>query len=281
MSNAKNQQIPNVTFNNGVTMPMLGLGTFKTPPGETTENSVRWALEAGYRKIDTATLYDNEEGVGRGIKASGVSRDDIFVTTKIWTSEMGFDNTLEAFDRSRKKLGIDILDLYLIHWPEKESFIETWKAMEKLYAEGKVRAIGVSNFEPHHIEKVKEQAEVQPVLNQVELHPYLNQAAVRDYCGNNDVVVEAWSPIAKGKVIDDPVIKEIAANHGKSPVHVTLRWEHQHGVVVIPKSVHKERIEDNKNIFDFELSQDEMDKIDELHNDGRIGPHPDDKGGWR
>ena len=281
MNNATNQSIPDVTFNNGLTMPMFGLGTFKTPPGETTENSVRSALEAGYRKVDTASFYDNEEGVGNGIKASGVPRDEIFVTTKIWTTEMGFENTLKAFDRSRKKLGIDILDLYLIHWPEKDTFMETWKAMEKLYAEGKVRAIGLSNFEPHHIDKLKNEAEVQPVLNQVELHPYLNQEAVREYCNKNDIVVEAWSPISKGKVLEDPVIKEIAEAHGKSPVHVTLRWEHQHGVVVIPKSVHKERIEENMKIFDFALSQDEMRKMDQLDNDGRLGPHPDDKGGWR
>lgn len=281
MNNGINQSIPNVTFNNGLSMPMFGLGTFKTPPGESTENSVRWALEAGYRKIDTASFYDNEEGVGKGIKASGVSRDEIFITTKIWTSEMGFENTLDAFDRSRKKLDVDILDLYLIHWPIKETLFETWKAMEKLYAEGKVRAIGLSNFEPHHIDRLKKEAEVQPVLNQVELHPYLNQAAVREYCNENDIVAEAWSPIAKGKVLGDPVITEIAEAHGKSPVHVTLRWEHQHGVVVIPKSVHKERIEENMKIFDFELSQDEMRKMDQLDNDGRLGPHPDEKGGWR
>lgn len=281
MSKTTTESIPTVTFNNGLSMPMFGLGTYLTPPGDTTKNSVRWALEAGYRKIDTASFYDNEEGVGEGIKASGVSKDEIFVTTKIWTSEMGFDNTLAAFDLSRKKLDIDILDLYLIHWPEKETFIETWKAMEKLYAEGKVRAIGLSNFEPHHIDKLKAEAEVEPVLNQVELHPYLNQEAVREYCAKNEIVVEAWSPIAKGKVLEDPVIKEIAEAHGKSPVHVTLRWEHQHGVVVIPKSVHRERIEDNMNLFDFELSPDEMNKIDHLHNDGRMGPHPDVKSGWR
>lgn len=273
--------IPNVTFNNGVTMPMFGLGTFKTPPGETTENSVRWALEAGYHKIDTASFYENEEGVGKGIKASGVPREEIFITTKVWPTEMGYESTLEAFDRSRKKLGIDVLDLYLVHWPDKEKYLDTWKALEKLYADGKIRAIGLSNFEPHHIDKLKAQAEVAPVLNQVELHPYLNQKEVRDHCAKNDIVVEAWSPIAKGKVLDDPVIQEIAKAHGKNPVHVTLRWELQHNVVVIPKSVHKERIEENMKLFDFELSNEEMAKIDDLHNDGRLGPHPDDMGGWK
>lgn len=273
--------IPNVTFNNGVTMPMFGLGTFKTPPGETTENSVRWALEAGYHKIDTASFYENEEGVGKGIKDSGVPREEIFITTKVWPTEMGYESTLEAFDRSRKKLGIDVLDLYLVHWPDKEKYLDTWKALEKLYADGKIRAIGLSNFEPHHIDKLKAQAEVAPVLNQVELHPYLNQKEVRDHCAKNDIVVEAWSPIAKGKVLDDPVIQEIAKAHGKNPVHVTLRWELQHNVVVIPKSVHKERIEENMKLFDFELSNEEMAKIDDLHNDGRLGPHPDDMGGWK
>lgn len=273
--------IPNVTFNNGVTMPMFGLGTFKTPPGETTEQSVRWALKAGYRKIDTASFYENEEGVGKGIKSSGVPREEIFITTKVWPTDMGYESTLEAFDRSRKKLDIDVLDLYLVHWPDKAKYLDTWKALEKLYADGKIRSIGISNFEPHHIDKLKAQTEVAPVLNQVELHPYLNQKEIRDHCAKTDIVVEAWSPIAKGKVLDDPVIQEIAKAHEKNPVQVTLRWELQHNVVVIPKSVHKDRIEENMKLFDFELSDEEMKKIDALHNDGRLGPHPDEMGGWR
>lgn len=280
MGMSTTNKIPEVTFNNGVTMPMFGLGTFKTPPGETTSNSVRWALEAGYRKIDTASFYENEEGVGKGLKESGVSRDEVFVTTKVWTTEMGYESTLEAFDRSRKKLDIDVLDLYLVHWPVKDKYQDTWKALEKLYGEGKIRAIGISNFEPHHIDKLLAVAEVPPVLNQVELHPYLNQKHIREACENNGIVPEAWSPIAKGKVLDDPTIQSIGEKHGKNPVQVTLRWELQHGVVIIPKSVHKERIKDNMQIFDFELSGPEMAEIDKLHNDGRLGPHPDDMGGW-
>ena len=272
--------IPDVKFNNGVTMPQFGLGTYLTPPGDEAENSVRWALEAGYRKIDTASFYENEEGVGKGLKASGVSREKVFITTKLWNSEQGYDNTLEAFDRSRKKLDIDVVDLYLIHWPIKAQFKDSWRAMEKLYADGKVRAIGLSNFEPDHIEELKKSCEVSPVLNQVELHPYLNQKHIRDYCEKNDIAVEAWSPIAKGKVLKDETIRRIAADHGKNPVQVTLRWELQHGIVIIPKSVHKERIEENMKIFDFELSGEEMKQIDALHNGGRLGPHPNDVGGW-
>lgn len=273
-------KIPEVTFNNGVTMPMFGLGTFKTPPGETTANSVRWALEAGYRKIDTASFYENEEGVGKGLKTSEIPREQVFVTTKVWNTEMGYESTLEAFDRSRKKLDIDIVDLYLVHWPIKEKYQETWKALEKLYADGKIRAIGISNFEPHHIDKLLKVAEVKPVLNQVELHPYLNQSHIRKACEENRIVPEAWSPIAKGKVLEDQTIRIIAESHGKNPVQVTLRWELQHGVVIIPKSVHKERIEENMSIFDFELSDGEMAQMDKLHNDGRLGPHPDEMGGW-
>jgi diketogulonate reductase-like aldo/keto reductase len=280
MSDTMNTRIPNATFNNGVPMPMLGLGTYLSPPGDETKNSVIWALEAGYRKIDTASFYENEESVGAGLKESGVPRDQVFLTTKLWNTEQGYDNALEAFDRSRRKLDVDYVDLYLIHWPIKESFIDSWKAFEKLYADGAVRAIGLSNFEPKHIDELTRAAEVQPVLNQVELHPYLNQSHIRDHCRDNDIVVEAWSPIAKGGVTEDAEIRTIAEEHRKTPAQVTLRWELQHGVVVIPKSVHKERIRENMEIFDFELSSEEMERIDQLDNDGRLGPVPDEIGGW-
>ncbi|MFP4153022.1 MAG: aldo/keto reductase [Alkalispirochaeta sp.] len=266
-----------VTLNNGVEMPQFGLGVFKAISGDETANAVRWALEAGYAAIDTASFYDNEESVGRGIRESGVDRKDIFITTKCWNSEQGYDNALRAFDSSVKKLGIDYLDLYLVHWPVPSLFKETWKAFEKLYADKRVRAIGVSNFEPHHLDDLIADATVKPVVNQIEQHPYLQQNTVRGYCDAQDIRVTAWSPIARGKVLDDPVLQEIATAHGKSPVQVTLRWQIQLGIITIPKSVHKDRIVANADIFDFELSDDEMRRIAalEVGEASRLGPHPD------
>lgn len=266
-----------VTLNNGVEMPIFGLGVFKAESGDETANAVRWAIEAGYTAIDTASYYDNEESVGRGIRESGAPRKDLFITTKAWNTEQGYDNALKAFDESMKKMGLDYLDLYLVHWPITDTYQETWKAFEKLYADKRVRAIGVSNFEPHHLDDLIAGASVRPTVNQVELHPYLQQRAVRDACARHKVHVTAWSPIARGKVLEDETIKAIAAAHGKSPVHVTLRWEMQHGIITIPKSVKQERIRDNINVFDFSLSDEEMAQIDALDqgNDGRIGPHPD------
>lgn len=266
-----------VRLNNNVEMPRFGLGVFKSAPGEETETAVRWALETGYRNIDTAAYYRNEKDVGRAIAAGIRPREEIFVTTKLWPDDYGYDAALRAFSESMEKLGTDLLDLYLLHWPRKGMVADSWRALETLYREGRIRAIGVSNFEPHHIAELMETAEVPPAVNQVELHPYLQQRAVREYCFGNGIAVEAWSPIAKGSVIDDEVIGAIAADHGKNPVQVTIRWHLQHGIVAIPKSTKLERITSNAAVFDFTLSDEEMARIDALDRgeSGRIGPHPD------
>ncbi|MEX2443321.1 MAG: aldo/keto reductase [Alkalispirochaeta sp.] len=270
-----------VTLHNGVEMPRFGLGVFKSEPGAETRDAVVSALQAGYRSIDTATFYENEQSVGEGLAASGVPRDQVFVTTKVWNTDQGYQRTLEVFEESMDYLQLETLDLYLIHWPMAETFIETWRALEKLYDDGRVRAIGVSNFEPHHLERLQRESGIVPVVNQVELHPYLQQNELRDYCREAGIAVEAWSPIARGQVVDDSVLQEIGAAHGKSPVHATIRWELQHGIITIPKSVKPHRIADNADVFDFELSAAEMARIDALDQgeSGRLGPHPDTIGG--
>ncbi len=262
-------------------MPRFGLGVYKSEPGAETKDAVIAAVQAGYRSIDTATFYENEQSVGEGLAAAGVPREEIFVTTKVWNSDQGYQRTLEVFEESMAYLQLQTLDLYLIHWPIADTFVETWRALEHLYHNGRVRAIGVSNFEPHHLEALKRESDILPVVNQVELHPYLQQKELRRYCRTAGIAVEAWSPIARGGVVDDPVLQEIATAHGKSPVQVTLRWELQHGIITIPKSVKPRRITENADIFDFELSAAEMDQIDGLDQGeaGRLGPHPDTIGG--
>lgn len=262
-------------------MPRLGLGVYKSEPGAETREAVVAALHTGYRSIDTATFYENEQSVGEGLAAAEVPRDQVFVTTKVWNSDQGYERTLQVFDTSLKYLGLETLDLYLIHWPMAETFVETWRALEKLHREGRVRAIGVSNFEPHHLETLKRESNLVPVVNQVELHPYLQQKPLREYCAEAGIAVEAWSPIARGNVVHDPVLQEIAAAHGKTPVQVTIRWELQHGIITIPKSVKPQRIADNADVFDFELSTAEMARIDarDQGESGRLGPHPDTIGG--
>ncbi len=263
------------TLNNGVNMPRVGFGVFQSKEGPEVEHAVRWALDAGYRHIDTASFYENESGVGKAIAESGVPREELFVTTKVWNSEQGYNETLKAFDRSRSKLRLDVVDLYLVHWPLKNSFKDTWKALEKLYADGKVRAIGVSNFLPHHLEDLMADFDVVPAVDQVEWHPFLFQKELYDFCKAKGIQQEAWSPLTRARFLDNPVITEIAGAHGKSPAQVLLRWDLQHEVVTIPKSVHKERIIENSQIFDFELSSGEMARLDALDSNTRIGPHPD------
>jgi diketogulonate reductase-like aldo/keto reductase len=262
-------------LNNGLSMPWVGLGVFQTKEGPEVENAVRWALDIGYRHIDTASFYENETGVGKAIAESGVDREDIFLTTKVWNTEQGYEETLAAFDRSRSKLRTDIVDLYLVHWPIQQSFKETWKALEKLYAEGKVRAIGVSNFLIHHLQDLMSDFDVVPAVNQIEWHPFVRQKVLHDFCVDHGIQLEAWSPLTRGKMLDNQVIDEIAEAHGKTPAQVLIRWDLQHEVVTIPKSVHRERIKENSEVFDFALSSDEMARLDGLDSDTRIGPHPD------
>ncbi|SEB20804.1 Aldo/keto reductase [Thalassobacillus cyri] len=267
-----------VKLRNDVEMPWLGLGVYKMEDGQEVVDSVKSALELGYRHIDTASFYKNEEGVGQAIKESDVGREDIFVTTKVWNDEQGYEETLEAFDRSLNKLGLEYLDLYLIHWPVPGKFTDTWKALEKLYKDGKVKAIGVSNFLPHHLQDVMKDAEETPMVNQIELHPELHQQQTREFCKANDIQLVAWSPLARGKYLDAPVLKELAEKYDKTPAQVILRWDYQSGIVTIPKSVKKERQQENADIFDFELTDEEIKRIDELDlgEEGRNGPHPDE-----
>lgn len=263
------------TLVNGVKMPWLGLGVYKVEDGQEVIHSVKAAIKAGYKSIDTAKIYGNEEGVGQAIKESGVSRDELFITTKVWNSDQGYESTLKAFETSLNKLGLDYLDLYLIHWPVESKYKETWKALEKLYKDGKIRAIGVSNFQIHHLEELLADAEVKPMVNQVEFHPLLTQVELREYCRKQGIQVEAWSPLAQGKLLNNEVLKEIADKHGKSTAQVILRWDLQNAVVTIPKSTKEHRIIQNADIFDFELSAEEVDKINALNENHRVGPDPD------
>ena len=264
-----------VKLNNGVEIPWVGLGVFKSVPGQETEQAVRWALEIGYRHVDTAAFYENEADVGRALKDSGVPRESVFITTKVWNTDQGYQQTLKAFDRSRGKLGLDVVDLYLVHWPVKAKYKETWKAMEKLLAEGKVRAIGVSNFLAHHLEDLRKNAQVTPAVNQVEFHPFLVQEDLLMYDLRNGVRHEAWSPLTRARSLDNPIITEIARRCGKTSAQVILRWDIQLGVVTIPKSIHRERILENSKVFDFELAHDDVARISALDTGTRIGPNPD------
>jgi diketogulonate reductase-like aldo/keto reductase len=264
-----------VKLNNGVEMPWLGLGVFRAEDGQEVENAVVAALKNGYRSIDTAAVYDNEKGVGTGIKNSGVARKDIFLTSKVWNSDQGYKTTLKAFEKSLERLQTDYLDLYLIHWPKGKLSLDTWKAMEELYEKGLIRAIGVSNFLVHHLEDFLPECNVVPAVNQVEFHPELIQPELLEYCQEKGIQPEAWSPIMKGKVLNIPVLQALAAKYKKTPVQIVLRWDIQKGVVTIPKSVHPDRIISNADIFDFELEDEDMAKIDRLDKNKRLGFHPD------
>jgi len=269
--------VPGVQLNNGVEIPQLGFGVFLVPADEVVE-PVRAALDAGYRLIDTAKLYENEEGVGQAIRDSGVDRDDIFVTTKVWNSDHGYDATLRAFDASQKRLGLDVVDLYLIHWPtpQRGLYVDTWRALEQLLRDGRVRAIGVSNFTEAHLTKLLDATDVVPAINQVELHPGFAQESLREFNAKHDIVTESWSPLGRGHgLLDQATVTEIAEAHGKTSAQVVLRWHVQLGCVVIPKSTHAERIRENLDVFDFELSGDEMAQLSAITEPQRIGPDPD------
>ena len=272
------------TLANGVKIPCIGYGTWQTPGGDVARDSVKKALELGYRHVDTATVYGNEASVGEGIRLSGVKREDVFLTTKQWTNERGFENTVAAAERALKTLGVDYLDLYLVHWPAVEKLspdwaainAETWRGFEKLYKDGKVRAIGVSNFMPAQLAALKERVEVQPMVDQVEFHPGYIQRNVLDYCRENGIVVEAWSPLGSGRLLADPLVNEIGAAHGKSAAQTCVRYALQHGIVPLPKSVTPERIAANADVFDFALTDAEMAALDAMPETGYSGYHPDD-----
>jgi 2,5-diketo-D-gluconate reductase A len=268
--------VPTVLLNNGVEIPQLGFGVFTVPPEET-EAATRTALEVGYRHIDTAEMYGNEAGVGRAIRSAGLDRDEVFVTSKLHNPFHAHDDALRAFDGTLAALGFDRVDLFLIHWPLPEvgDYVETWHALEEIYRSGRARAIGVSNFTPHHLRRLLAGSEVVPAVNQIEVHPFLAQDDVRAFGAEHGIVTEAWAPIARGLVLDDPVIAAIAKRLDRTPSQVTLRWHIQRGDVVFPKSVTRSRVEENFRIFDFELSADDMAEITGLDRHQRIGPDPE------
>jgi len=259
---------------NGVRMPKLGLGVWRAKEGEETERAVAAALEAGYRSIDTASLYENEASVGRAVRASGIPREQIFITTKVWNSEQGYDETLKAFERSRRRLDMDTVDLYLVHWPVPGKYKETYRALETLYEEGKVRAIGVSNFLVHHLEDLLSSCRIKPMVNQVEMHPLLTRKPLLEFCAREGIQVESWRPLMQGK-LDLPLLQELSIKYGKTPAQIVIRWHLQLGVVTIPKSVRPERIRENAGVFDFRLSPEDMERIDALNEDRRFGADPD------
>jgi len=262
-------------LNNGLKMPWLGFGVFKVQEGAEVENSVKWALEAGYRSIDTAAAYQNEVGVGKAMRARGVPRAEIFLTTKLWNQDQRERRALKAFEESLDRLGTDYVDLYLIHWPVKETYRETWKAMEAIYRTGKAQSVGVSNFLVHHLEDILKDSTIVPAVNQIEFHPLLVQPELLKFCKAHKIQVEAWSPLIRGQVTTMPELQQLAAKYHKTPAQIVLRWDLQHEVVTIPKSVHQDRIIENTKIFDFVLSVEDMALLDGLDAGRRVGPDPD------
>ncbi len=266
-----------IILNNKTEIPVIGLGTYQLKDGDVI-NSVKWALGAGYRLIDTAMTYRNEEGVGKGIKESGIPREEIFVTTKLWNTDQGYESTLQAIDTSLAKLGLQYVDLYLVHWPtaddEGQKSInkreETWKAMEEIYKSGKAKAIGVSNYTIIHLEEMKKYVTIMPAVNQVEFHPFLYQEELLNYCKQNNIALEAYRPLTKGRRLNDKTIELIAKKYNKTDAQILLRWSIQHGCITIPKSAHKERIEENIQVFDFELSENNMKALDALNKNLRL-----------
>lgn len=267
------------TLHNGVKMPWFGLGVFKVSEGAEVIDAVRTAIINGYRSIDTAAAYGNEEGVGQGIREglaeAGITREELFVTSKVWNSDLGYESTLAAYEISLKNLGLDYLDLYLIHWPVEGKYKEAWRALETLYKKDRVKAIGVSNFHIHHLEELLKDAEITPMVDQVEYHPFLTQAELHKFCKAHDIQLEAWSPLMQGKLLDHPVLVEIAAKTEKTVAQVILRWDLQNGVVTIPKSIKEARIIQNSQVFDFELTDEDMERISALNENKRVGPDPD------
>lgn len=271
--------IPQIQLNDGNRIPQLGFGVYKIPEAETVD-AVLTALEAGYRHIDTATFYENERAVGEAVRRSGLPRDDVFVTTKVWWTDNGYDSTLRSFDASLERLGFDTVDLYLIHWPapQHDQYVETWRALEHLQAEGRARSIGVANFHTHHLDRLAAETGTVPAVNQVELHPWLPQREVRAYDEARGIVTESWSPLARGRVLDDPLLAGLAAKHGATPAQVVIRWQLQLGNVVIPKSSTPERIRSNLDVFAFTLDADDLTAIATLESGERTGKDPDHLG---
>ncbi|MGH2319212.1 aldo/keto reductase [Planococcus sp. SE5232] len=264
------------TLHNGVEMPRFGLGVYKMTDKEAAVEAMITAIGEGYGAIDTATIYDNEAEVGEAVRNSGVKREELFITSKVWNTDQGYDETLRAFEASLKRLGFDYLDLYLTHWAIEGKYVDTYRAIQRLYDEKLVRSIGVSNHQQHHLEKILATANTQPMVNQIELHPQLTQEPLRSYCAGHGIAITSWSPLARGRLLEDPVLSEIAKTHGKSIAQVIIRWHLQSDLIVIPKSVTPSRIKENAQVFDFSLSEEEMTMIDGLNQDWRSGTHPDE-----
>ncbi|MFH7832958.1 aldo/keto reductase [Bacillus luti] len=266
-------------LNNGVEMPWFGLGVFKVEEGPELVEAVKAAIKAGYRSIDTAAIYGNEtavgEGIRAGIEATGIAREELFITSKVWNADQGYEETIAAYEESLKKLKLDYLDLYLVHWPVEGKYKDTWRALETLYKEKRVRAIGVSNFQIHHLQDVIKDAEIKPMINQVEYHPRLTQKELQAFCKEQGIQMEAWSPLMQGQLLDNETLQTIAEKHGKTTAQVILRWDLQNGVITIPKSTKEHRIIANADVFNFELTKEDMEKIDALNQNHRVGPDPD------
>jgi len=262
-------------LHNTIAMPRLGLGTFRSSDGIEVQQAIQWALVAGYRHIDTAAYYQNEAGVGAAVHSSGINRSDIFITSKVWNSSQGYDETIAAFDESMQRLNLDLLDLFLVHWPVPGKYKQTWRALEDLYTAGKIRAIGVSNFHIHHLQDLLQDARIIPMVNQIELHPYLQQSELHDFCRAHQIQMEAWSPIMQGQVTEVPELILLGKKHAKTPAQIALRWILQRDIVAIPKSTRQERIIENADLFDFELDPEDMESIARLDRGQRFGPDPD------
>lgn len=265
-----------IVLNNGVKMPQFGLGVWQTENGEQVINAVKSAVAAGYRAIDTAAAYENEAGIGQGIKECGIAREELFITSKLWNSDQGYDNTLRAFDKTMDLLGLDVLDLYLIHWPcpDHDKYVETWKAFETLYKDGRVRAIGLSNFMQEHVQKLLDTCEIKPMVDQIECHPFLTQTQMQKFLFENQIAMTAWSPLAHGEVFGNETLQKIADKYNKNIAQIVIRWELQRGIITIPKSINPKRIEENIQVFDFILNSEDMVAIDMLNQGRHTGPDP-------